>query len=296
VGGSENTHFTPWLATHIDVLGDAIGLELRVLEADETTLVPGQHIEVQVGDYWLDIRALDVSGRIVAIENQYGIGDHKHLGQLLTYASGIGADVLVWVAEAFSDAHLQTLRWLNERTDDQCGVFAVQARFLQIGTSPPAPSFELAVEPSEWARNQRRSAAAQRDRWSQEQFLEALVEPTDRARVEKLFDLTEGTAPEGHTPHFWYGAYPGGAIFLHPFGLRYAPISLAVNAHGRAVVYGLWNNWTVITGHEAFRHVASALGQSHTDRASARLLGEIDIDELWSAVLLTAREINEPDG
>lgn len=123
VGGDEPSHFTPWLARNVDVLGQVVGLDLKVLNDAEDELLNGVHIEVEVGGFFLDILATDSEGRTVAIENQYGTADHRHLGQLLTYASGVGADVLVWVAERFTDAHLETVRWLNERTDDRCGVF-----------------------------------------------------------------------------------------------------------------------------------------------------------------------------
>jgi hypothetical protein len=185
VGGDEPSHFTPWLARNIDVLGSVLGLDLMVLEDPNEDLLDGVHIEIEVGGYFLDILATDAAGRNVAIENQYGVGDHRHLGQLLTYASGVGADVLVWVAERFSDAHLETLRWLNERTDDRCGIFAVRARFLMIGESPVAPVFELAAGPSEWARVRREVVNATED-WTIESFLTAV--DADREVTTELFD------------------------------------------------------------------------------------------------------------
>ena len=70
----EATHFTPWLAKNLDHLGKSLDMDLQ-LEATE----------VAAGDFSADIVARDLStNRLVIIENQYGITDHRHLGQLLT--------------------------------------------------------------------------------------------------------------------------------------------------------------------------------------------------------------------
>jgi len=200
LGGDEPTHFTPWLARNVDVLGNVLGLQLSVLDDPGDDLLNGIHIEIQVGGYSLDILARDAAGRLVAIENQYGVADHRHLGQLLTYASGVGADVLVWVAERFTDAHLETIRWLNERTDDRCGVFAARARFMTIGSSPAAPVFELAAGPSEWARV---SGA----RWSgppttgpSRRFSQPLT-PTGRSRLNSSIASLRVSTPPLHARH-----------------------------------------------------------------------------------------------
>ena len=293
VGGDEPSHFTPWLARHIEVLGEAIGLSIRALQTGEEELVAGQHIEVAVGNYFLDIKATDSEGRIVAVENQYGMADHKHLGQVMTYASGVGADVLVWVAEAFSDAHLQAVRWLNERTDRNCGVFAVRARFLQIGDSPAAPAFELLAGPSEWARSQRRSRTEERESWTKDRLLESLRDPIDVSRVAELFDWNDATERRGQHASVWFGIYPNGSVFLHPHGYRYPPFAISVNGQGRATVYGLWSWFPSATGRPGWRHIAEALGQSDLTKSPGFALADLDLDQVWKAALLTAREVNE---
>lgn len=67
-------HFTPWLAANLPVLGEALGLDLQLVE-----------IEVDVGEFSVDIVPRDLSsGAQVIIENQLERTDHSHLGQLLT--------------------------------------------------------------------------------------------------------------------------------------------------------------------------------------------------------------------
>ncbi len=65
----EALDFTPWLASdgNIDLLGDALGVELEV-----------ENTEVAVGPYSADIVARDTgSGRYVVIENLLGKTDHR---------------------------------------------------------------------------------------------------------------------------------------------------------------------------------------------------------------------------
>ena len=78
---NEEYDFTPWLAkeSNMQLLGEEIGLDLEVEDA-----------EVYIGSYKADIFAIDGEQRKVIIENQLSKTDHRHLGQLLTYASGIG--------------------------------------------------------------------------------------------------------------------------------------------------------------------------------------------------------------
>lgn len=80
---SESEQFTPWLAQadNLKLLGDTIGIDLE-LEAQEK----------YVGPFRADILCKDTaSSQWVLIENQLEKTDHVHLGQLLTYASGLKA-------------------------------------------------------------------------------------------------------------------------------------------------------------------------------------------------------------
>ncbi len=137
---SESSDFTPWLAQHINELGEVIGAELEVSET-----------EVPIGDFSADILARDLAtgGRVV-IENQFGTTDHDHLGKLLTYASGVEASMIVWIAEWIRDEHRQALQWLNERTDLSTSFFAIALEVLQIEQSPPALNLKPIVFPNNW--------------------------------------------------------------------------------------------------------------------------------------------------
>ena len=115
---SEPAEFTPWLAqaANLKVLADTLGIELE-LEAQEKV----------VGPFRADILCKDTStDSWVLVENQLERTDHIHLGQLLTYAAGLQAVTIVWLAARFTDEHRATLDWLNSITDESFRFFGLE--------------------------------------------------------------------------------------------------------------------------------------------------------------------------
>jgi len=53
--------------------------------------------EARDGDFAIDILAETLTGERLIIENQLEMSDHGHLGQISTYAAGVGASIIVWV-------------------------------------------------------------------------------------------------------------------------------------------------------------------------------------------------------
>lgn len=138
----EARDFTPWLAQEENLrrLSDALNLELEI-----------DRVEVAVGPYSADIVATDASSNTkVVIENQLEKTDHDHLGKVLTYASGLEARILVWIAKKFTDEHRQTFDYLNECTSGRLRLFAVEVEVFRIGDSQPAPHFKLVSTPNEY--------------------------------------------------------------------------------------------------------------------------------------------------
>jgi hypothetical protein len=153
---TEDGYFTPWLAQpeNLKLLGQALGLgELQ-----------DQQIEVRVGDFRIDILAVDSEGDTVIIENQLEQTDHGHLGQLLTYLAGQeGKANLIWIAETFRDEHRAVIDWLNRNTGDEFSFFGVELELWRIAGSPPAPRFEVVAKPNLWSENIRDAAREMTD-------------------------------------------------------------------------------------------------------------------------------------
>ena len=134
----EARDFTPWLAEHLDQLGNALEMNLELVEQ-----------EAPAGRFRVDILARDVDfGVMDAIENQLESTNHSHLGQLLTYAGSHDVRRLIWVAPGFLPEHRDALEWLNQWTDDQIEVYGVEVTAIRIGDSLPAPVFNKIISPS----------------------------------------------------------------------------------------------------------------------------------------------------
>jgi hypothetical protein len=125
--------FTPWLADNLELLADVLGLDQLELVATEW----------KVETFALDIlaRGSDADGEVmVVIENQYGLTDHRHLGQILTYAAHAAASghrvLAVWLTEEARPAHLAAVEFLNRvgAEGSSFGLLLMRVRFA------PAPS------------------------------------------------------------------------------------------------------------------------------------------------------------
>jgi len=159
---NEAGDFTPWLGReeNIKLLGDTIGLELQV-EAEEKP----------VGPFSADILCRDMTDNSwVLIENQLERTDHTHLGQLMTYAAGLEAVSIIWVAERFTDEHRAALDWLNDITQDNINLFGLEIELWKIGDSATAPKLNVVCKPNDWSKTVRWTA--ERKELSETQMLQ----------------------------------------------------------------------------------------------------------------------------
>ena len=148
---SEDKHFTPWLAEpeNLEVLSETLGIDLE-LEAQEK----------DVGPFRADILCKNTAEKDswVLIENQIEKTDHKHLGQLLTYAAGLKASTIVWISEKFCEEHRAALDWLNQMADKSARFFGLEIELWRIGESPAAPRFNVVCQPNDWETTVRHAA------------------------------------------------------------------------------------------------------------------------------------------
>ena len=224
--------FTPWLAEqdNLEALAEALGLS-------ELELVATEH---WVGDFKLDILCTDGDQQVV-IENQLDETDHKHLGQILAYAAGIGAHKVIWVAESFRPEHTSALQFLNDHTTDELSFFGVQIELWRIGDSPLAPKFEVVVKPNDWVKTGREQARAASDasptKQLQQRFWVALID--------KLAISAPNIRPQKPRPQHWLNNSIGRAGFS---------LLITANTRDERLGVGLW-----MTGGEAKSRFANLL-------------------------------------
>ena len=210
---NEAGDFTPWLAKNLNLLGEALHLDLALVEA-----------EGQVGPFAVDIVA-DAGSGVVVIENQLERTDHTHLGQLLTYAAGRDARLLIWITPDFRDEHRAALDWLNHWTAEEIEVYGVQVRAIRIGDSLPAPEFRPVSFPNTWSRQSgisRRSANADSEEDSRRNaFFQSLIA---EARARGLTNVQSTTSRQFYRflgpvdlqrIEYWIQLRPGGGVRVY---------------------------------------------------------------------------------
>ena len=141
---NEATDFTPWLAKpeNLAILCETLGIQLQLKSTEKS-----------VGSFSADLVCVDtVKDSDVVIENQLDPTDHKHIGQLLTYAAGLKATTVVWIAQEFRKEHASVLKWLNDVTEDGVDFFGLEIELWRIGESKPAPKFNIVSRPDSWSR------------------------------------------------------------------------------------------------------------------------------------------------
>jgi hypothetical protein len=196
---SEASHFTPWLAQkeNLDILGETLGIDLE-LEAQERS----------VGPFRADILCKDIgTDGWVLIENQLERTDHNHLGQLLTYASGLEAVTIVWIAASFAEEHRSTLDWLNRITDEDFSFFGLEVELWRIGDSLAAPKFNIVSQPNDWSQSVSPPAELSETRIMQHAYWEAL-----QAVLNRMGGPVSGNKKP--QPQQWM-AYPVGRSGFH---------------------------------------------------------------------------------
>ena len=145
----EQYDFSNWLAMeeNIEYLNDILGLTL--VDVDK---------EVYVGGYRCDLVAKDDTSKTkVIIENQLEPTNHDHLGKLITYASGLGASVIVWIVKEAREEHRSAIEWLNNNTSDEVNFFLIEIHAYKIGDSEPAPYFEVVEKPNDFTKSSKSS-------------------------------------------------------------------------------------------------------------------------------------------
>lgn len=216
--------FTPWLASNLDELSEALGLRLTLIETEHA-----------VGRYSADLLLEDADGRKVIVENQFGTTDHDHLGKLLTYCAGSDARVVVWIAETLNEEHVAAMEWLNQNTAEDVGFFGVELELLQIASSPYAPNFRVLVRPNNWVKAER-SASVGRREWSWDAYRSELGISAERVEMgRRLVEELEAEITRQGLP--WRSRWRKGYVaFQRPGGYNVLQVDLWYSRPPRLIV------------------------------------------------------------
>lgn len=139
----EQYDFSNWLADNIEMLNDVLGLSLVDVNKEK-----------YVGSYRCDLVATDeYTGTKVIIENQLEASNHDHLGKIITYASGLNAEVIVWIVKEAREEHKAAIEWLNNNTTSDISFFLLELHAYKIGNSDPAAQFVVIEKPNDFIKN-----------------------------------------------------------------------------------------------------------------------------------------------
>lgn len=142
----EALDFTQWLAQdeNLELLAQELGIELM-----------SARTEVKVGQFAVDILAIDDNENKVVIENQLEQTNHDHLGKIITYAAGLQAETIIWIVSKAREEHQLAVSWLNENTNEKLNCFLIEIEAWQIDDSAPAPRFNILAKPNNWVKTVR---------------------------------------------------------------------------------------------------------------------------------------------
>ncbi len=197
---NEATDFTPWLAQeeNIRLLSQLLGIELEL-----------EGIEENVGPFRADIVCRDtLNDQRILVENQLEQTDHRHLGQLMTYAAGLTAVTIVWVASSFREEHRAALDWLNEITGEDINFFGLEIELWRIGESAMAPKFNIVSKPNNWTKAVVASRSSGSGEMTQTKQMYLQYWTQFKAFVEKnasISKISSGNPPAKHRYNFSIG-------------------------------------------------------------------------------------------
>ena len=127
--------FTQWLQVNIDILNEALDLELVSAEREQAA-----------GSFSIDLVAESSDGETYVIENQLEKSNHDHLGKVITYLTAMKARGAIWIVSEPRQEHVNAMAWLNEASN--ADFYLVKVEAVRIGDSPAAPLLTLIVGPT----------------------------------------------------------------------------------------------------------------------------------------------------
>ena len=192
----EEYEFTPWLVENLDLLSEALDMDL-VSPLREVVLRDAGRVDILA-----KVVSDDNTEETVAIENQLGPANSDHFARLIGYAASQDARILVWVASEFSPYHRRNLEWLNGNSGIE--IYGVQVKAWRIGDAVAA-DLDVVVSPNLQARRTAGSISNTNTAYAQvyrpvvAQLRRAGLPPVGRGGWRGKWRAFQ----TGHAPHFY---------------------------------------------------------------------------------------------
>lgn len=185
---NEARDFTPWLFRNGGLLGEALGLRLRLDAAEQP-----------VGRYRADLIGRDeTNDAALVVENQLEQSDMRHFGQVITYAAGRDAGTVVWIATSFRPEHVAALRQWNEDTPEHRRYFALEVVTTRGLYSPSevGVGFHVVVAPQGWSGTEHSENAARGRTTRKRTSAPRRVASVSTGQYQMLWDATQAVVEE----------------------------------------------------------------------------------------------------
>lgn len=200
--------------------------------------------------------------KTVIIENQLEQTDHTHLGQIITYAAGLEAGVVIWISREIREEHRKALDWLNRGEGATTEYFGVVLELLQIDGSKPAVNLRLVASPNDWSPTSIGSGATDDD----PNGIYALYQQFFQRLIDELREKHRFTNARAGQPQNWYSFTSGTS------GSTYG-VSCAARGRLRAEIFiNRGSRDQNVAAFEALRADSSALEQAFGEPLEWELL------------------------
>lgn len=193
----EQYDFSKWLAKdeNLSLLSKTIEIGNIILEERES----------KIGGFSADLYAREEgTERKIIIENQLEETNHSHLGQILTYAAGKNAEIIIWIVKKARDEHKQAVEWLNQHTEENLGFFLLEIELWKINDSIPAPKFNIVERPNDWTKTMKSS-----ENLTETQKLRLDFWHKFKEYAAQQPEFTDAFSLRKVAPHHWYNLSVG---------------------------------------------------------------------------------------
>lgn len=201
---NETPDSNPQLAENLSLLGDALHMELELVQT-----------EAWIGHYNSDILAGEMqSNAAIIIEHRSVETYHYQLGQVLACAENYNARILIWIADNFREEHRSALDWLNRWTPAEVEVYGVEIHSTHESDANANLKFVPVIAPTSWSKRSEGRPIAKIQSIVLREFFQGLLVNLHNADefkdIEKLVTKHDQSFPSGLSGVNYHASFESG--------------------------------------------------------------------------------------